>query len=224
MSYPSERLPTETEIDAVLKKYVDKYFLYIPASWHTLNKYLIIAKTIIHDAFQYNGIVDLGIPGNTYSSLYKAVTDECHSYIQELKQTLVQRLSSAIPNTPSVAELMGATKEQPLQWEPTFIQADGQSDQSFYEQQMAFKFIRNKIDAYCQCKPISRHGTILHGHAGSGKTTVQAYVILYELCKGLLSTSTALASKRSRENGGIHLHQLLKIINSQKDVIRALFQ
>jgi GIY-YIG catalytic domain. len=211
--HPSIRFPTCEEIERVLKMYVDQYLLYIPASWHTLNKYLIMAQTILNDAFYFNAVSDLGIPANTYSSLYQVVTEECQAYIQELKTTLIKTLTATIPNAPTIEQLMTATKEKPLQWEPTFIQLEGQSDESHYEQQRAFNFIRKKIDAYCKCERIARRGTILHGHAGSGKTTIQAYVILYELSRGLLSTSTALASKRSRENGGIHIHQLLKIVN-----------
>lgn len=213
--HPSIRHPTSKEINNVLRMYVDQYLFYIPASWHTLNKYLIMAQTIINDAFHFNAVSDLGIPANTYSSLYQIVTEECQAYIHELKGTLIQTLTAIIPNAPTVEQLMTVTKDRPLEWEPTFIQLEGQSDESHYEQQMAFNFIRKKIDAYCQCQTIARRGTILHGHAGSGKTTIQAYVILYELSKGLLSTSTALASKRSRENGGIHIHQLLKIVDSK---------
>jgi predicted GIY-YIG superfamily endonuclease len=214
--HPSVRLPSLDEIDNILKMYVDRFLLYIPASWHTLNKYLIMAQSIIKDALHHNAVLDLGIPGNTYSSLYQIVTNECQAYIQQLKRTLVETLTVMIPHGPTIEEFMAATKEQPLQWEPTFRQVEGQSDDSYHEQQMAFNFIREKIDAYCKCQRIARRGTILHGHAGSGKTTIQSYVILYQISRGLLSTSTALASKRSRENGGIHIHQLLKIINSKR--------
>jgi hypothetical protein len=147
--HPSVRLPSLDEIDNVLKMYVDKFLLYIPASWHTLNKYLIMAQSIIKDALHHNAVLDLGIPGNTYSSLYQIVTNECQAYIQQLKRTLVETLTVMIPHGPTIEEFMAATKEQPLQWEPTFRQVEGQSDDSYHEQQMAFNFIREKIDAYC---------------------------------------------------------------------------
>ena len=219
---PSDQSPpTQADVDLVLFKYIDEQLLHLPVAMFTIHRYALDAQYILRKAIMTNSIPDMGIPGYLYTTLYRSAEIECEEYLASLKKSIVEKLIHILPHNeesnPTVEDFLTATKAQPLDWNPVFIQLDEQSDQSFHEQKAIFNLLRTKIDSYINngtC--ISKRGTILHGPPGAGKTFIQSMAILYAISQGLCSITTSLAARRSHQLGGKHIAEIFHIINKSK--------
>jgi predicted GIY-YIG superfamily endonuclease len=200
-----------------MTKYIPEAMGY-PTCQRVISRYILQAEALLRDAIFTNSIPSLATPPVLYTVLYKNAGLEAEKWIQDLKLraiTTVHSKLSHLPDLPSIDQFLNATLEHPLQWRPRLLQLDGQTDASFYEKSTALEFLLTKVDAYIQMdsNPTMRLHTILHGSPGTGKTFLALCTLLYAVGQGLFSIVTSIPSKRSRECGGIHLAQLLKMCN-----------
>lgn len=218
---PSVEAPTSKDVDLILAKYIDEQLFYLPIAMSSIQKYALQAHYILTTAIISNSLPDMGMPGYLYTSLYRSGEEDCEAYLMDLKTTLINKLIDILPRSnstnPSVEDFLNATKEKPLNWNPTIVQLHGQSEQSFHEQKEIFQFLKRKIDQYVQGSFIAKRGTILHGPPGAGKTFIQNMSILYAISKGLCGVNTSLAARRSHQLGGKHIAEIFRLINTSKD-------
>lgn len=223
--HPSIREPSHDEIDTILKEYIDKHLLYIPCSTKTFDRYVIVASQTLYNALKVplsgsvacENVLDTGILPYLYTTLFQSNEEKCKKYILDMKKTLVEKLVFHVPNAPTIDQLLNASKEHPIDWLPNFDGIQDQSDQSKYEQYMAFQLMKKKVDAYCNGQMLLKPGTIISGFAGSGKTFLEYEIILYMICKGLCIISTTRANRRARENGGCHWARWLRLPRSHNE-------
>ena len=114
-------------------------------------------------------------------------------------------------NVPSFDDLMNATKENQLQWDPVsnFKRSRNQSEESFKEQYAAVKHCVRAIDKYCSIEEqyMFQKSIVLVGAPGSGKSFINnSYLPMYAISKGLIVTSMTLMSKQGINVGGSHVH------------------
>ena len=209
--------PSENDITAILRRYIDEQLFYTPSSKQRWTKYLLAAKEILHEALILNSLADVCMPSFLYTSIARKVELESQKYLDDIKQAIVQTLQPLVKDAPDQSALLKATKHDPCNWEPTILGLPHQSAQSLYEQKMAFDLIRKKIDLYCSLQRVNKRMIILHGFAGSGKTYIQHLVALYAISKGLTVANTSTAARRSRQNGGIHIARILRFMKDAKD-------
>ena len=108
---------------------------------------------------------------------------------------------------PTKNELMRSTKDNPIEWDPVenFTQNNGQPTQSYAEQKLAVKFYKDATDDYLRCDISFVKCTGIRGAAGSGKTWVMEYSLLYVICQGLNIITTSHMARRAIQLGGKHI-------------------
>ena len=207
----------ERALSYIMTKYIPEAMGY-PTCQRVISRYILQAEDILRDAIFTNSLPSNATPALLYTVLYRDAETEAMKWIQELKLRAITTIHcklSNLPGLPSIDAFVQSTIEHPLHWRPCLLQLEGQTEASFYEKCHTLEFLLNKVDTYMQMDTPAafRHHTIIHGSAGTGKTFLALCTLLYAIGKGLFATSTSIPSKRSRECGGIHLAQLLKMLN-----------
>lgn len=132
--------------------------------------------------------------------------------INNQKRTLISVLCNNLRSTlvtPSIDDLMAATKSEPCDWIPLLPQCEGQSNDSYIEQQKSLKIGIKRIRLYLRGR-LKNH-LCLVGPPGSGKTMITQILSLHAISQGLNVAVTSLPSEQSRLSGGQHLHILFHI-------------
>ena len=114
-------------------------------------------------------------------------------------------------NIPSVENLMRASRQVPLDWQPTFQILQGQSNESFQEQQQLFLHINNVFQQYVSPDGTLCKSYVIAGPPGVGKTYMLRLAAVKAISMGLNVTVTAVLGERAVVLGGRHLHFLFKI-------------
>ena len=119
-----------------------------------------------------------------------------------------------IQDIPSVQDIVRATKDMPLEWDPlnSIIQFDTQSDDSYIEQQFSIELTIRSIEQYKQSyhQRITK-GLLYNGVPGAGKTFVLQCAALYAMTQVLRCVTTSLMALRSKVLGGMNMHQLFRL-------------
>jgi hypothetical protein len=101
-------------------------------------------------------------------------------------------------------------------WDPveSIVQNDGQSIESYQEQDFALRVFKSTIDKYINPPIVDStsyshtKGVIINRGPGTGKTHVSKLSVLYALCIELKIISTSILGARTSHLGGTHLHSL----------------
>ena len=108
---------------------------------------------------------------------------------------------------------MSSSKKCPFTWDPieNFHQNEGQPEQSYNEQKLAIRLMKEAADEYLSFGNTFVKCTGIRDAAGSGKTWTMEYGIIYPLFQGLTIITTSHMAQRAIQLGGKHLAYLLGI-------------
>ena len=119
-----------------------------------------------------------------------------------------------VEGLPKREDILGATKSQPLVWDPLRVlkKSPKQSQSSFEKQQFALKLGLNAVNKYSTqfSNNMSTKGVLINGAPGAGKSFVLQALGLYGMTMGLCVMSTSIVGVRANALGGYHLHRLMK--------------
>ena len=158
------------------------------------------------------------MPPALQAALYDSTEEKKVSYFRFRKEKIIKAAQNELQscndlfNVPSFEELMNATKENQLEWDPVsnFKRSLHQSEESYNEQLIAVKHCVSVIDRYCSIEHqyTFQKSVVLVGAPGSGKSFINnSYLPIYAISKGLNVTSMTVMSKRGINVGGGHIHK-----------------
>ena len=87
-----EGLPTQDEVDLIIKKYVDQQLFYTPCSKSDLQKFVMSAEEILCRSLMENFVIDFGMSSCLYTSLYYDMNEKYNDYLVILKEELVNKI------------------------------------------------------------------------------------------------------------------------------------
>ena len=195
---------TDTEINAILKRFVLKRVVYIPGSHISQDRQIVDAKVALSTLSNNNDVLE------TPTIVYTALQEEC---TKELLESLRQKLSNVSTQIhelvfdtgkPPVEQVLDCNLDTPLQYNPM------QSPNVVFndEQLVVLLELMKTIDEYKNFTAVFFKHRFVVGMPGSGKTFIITNALLYALCQGLNVMVTSLSSERAMQFAGMHIHDL----------------
>ena len=204
----------------VLKRFIVEQLKYFSNSRRILAEWIVIAGEVLDSAIVRDEIKVTDMPSVQLTSLLASREEDKLKYVQEKRritlESVVRELGlEAAQNLPNVEEVMIATKENPVRWDPieSFKKSSRQSEESYKEQKFAIQHTVDAIDRYKNLYSENRviKSIGIRGFPGGGKTWCSMYCLLYALSSGLSCVPTAMMAKRATQLGGVHWHKLFCI-------------
>ena len=190
-----------------------------PVNQTLFEKLMFTAVEAFKKLIMQQELAHVGMPLLTEAAIQEAATEQLQMTEEARLTSMVTFLEgTGINQLPPRADMIGAANAQPLNFVPRLTQADGQSDDSFREQQQALELGVNRIDAMNDPNTAFLRGIQLIGAPGSGKTYVMCNIMAYAICQGKKCAITALTSQRARTVGGEHVHLMFGIPVSSGNV------
>ena len=112
---------------------------------------------------------------------------------------------------PSPDDILSATKENPLNWDPStaLVRGQMQSEESCKDQMRGIKMCVNGIKSYLDIiRPYFPRSIVFEGAPGTGKSFCIMVLCAYCLSIGLKVMTTAVQATRALCIGGMHMHKL----------------
>ena len=122
-------------------------------------------------------------------------------------------LASSVPSN-----LRDASINEPMQWKPVIIEADGVGQESVAEQSGALNRCVKAIDSFLNPACIGVKFPCLVGRPGSGKSHVLKLACAYAISKGMQVELLSFTSERARKLGGNHMHLVFPLSVSRSSV------
>ena len=201
------------------KRYIEEQVQYFPNTQRVIDFWIITA----HKLF-YRIIVDDELPISDIPSvqLSSFVSDQIEEILEMAKTTKENLIDAAFReiglnalmmcNVPTKRELMDATLENPIDWDPvaSLRKSPYQSDESFEEQKLAIKTCVDAVDTFANIMSNQTYtkNVGIRGIPVGGKTFCGMFCLIYTIAKGLKCTSTAMMCKRALQLGGTHAHKI----------------
>ena len=203
----------EEDVIDLLRKYLLEELLYLPGGVLTFAAKLFSAKDAFSRLLKVAGTEAFNSPTVLIQDMHNMIEEDVEQYLADTQNGMCQRVRQlGLPNLP-VDPL-----ETRAYWEPELQISQGQSMDSFLEQQSVLRKIANSvIEKFTGrgCNNV-RHQLIL-GRPGTGKTFLSGVILAHALCNGLLSFITSLPARRSVQLCGEHIHRMFKISTKKLD-------
>ena len=200
---------TEEEIINILRRYVMEDLRFLPFSTKAFCRNLFVAKELLRRFFGNGEIPSFEVPLATQRAIKEKATDKLLKHDRERKSLLADALSGVnVPNLPTKDLL---TSGKPFDFEPTLLQIEGQSEESFAEQNKALTICREAIDNFNSLSDNHVRNPLIVGPPGAGKTHLVMLSAIYTLSKGMNTVITAVTSERAVTLGGLHFHVLFAL-------------
>ena len=204
--------------DSLLRLFVTQQLVFYPNSKRIIDSWIVSAGELFDSVIVNDAIPITDMPPVQLSTLYEEVEERPKAYVAECRESIVEtaiielRSSVLLCEIPSKEDILGSSKEHPLDWNPflSYKQCEGQPLESFHEQKRAIKRCKESIDKYCDILAQNTFNkcVVLRGFPGSGKTWTMQYIALYAASKGLNIMTTAMMARRAITIGGSHIHNL----------------
>ena len=204
----------------VMHKYVSTQLMYFPNGQRMIDALIIQAGNLFDSVIIKNEIPIKEMPAVQLSALLLENDELFDRFQKDVKKDVIEaairELGEATTrcNVPSINELLNATKDNPLDWDPVsiFRQSPQQSDESYDEQLLAIKTCVKLIDSYLDVTDTKfNKNIIIAGFPGGGKTFIMMYVVIYARSRGLNVITVAMMCHRAIQLGGWHWYKLLCI-------------
>ena len=200
------------------RKYIEEQVQFFPNTQRVIDYWIITAHEIFYKIVVDNDLPIDEMPAVQLSTLITEQEDEMKKLNDQLKSSLIDAALNEIGittalccNIPSKFELMNATLEAPVVWDPvsSYRRNPVQSQESYEEQCFAIKTCIDTINEYCNIMTSTSYtkNIGIRGIPGSGKTFCNLYCMLYIISLGLKCNATSMMCKRALQLGGIHVHQ-----------------
>ena len=203
----------------LLVLYIKEQVRFFPNSMRVISDIIVKAGLIFESVLVKGEIPLTEMPPVIYSTLIRSIEEEI---VQERRKHL-ERVIDAVMiemeglvqlyNLPSKNDLMNATLDNVLPWNPlqSFQRGPQQTEESYKEQKLVISTCMKAIDSYKNIQnQLSMVKSIcIRGHPGAGKTFCMMYILLYVISQGLMNTPTAKMSRRALQLGGINWDKFL---------------
>jgi hypothetical protein len=185
-----------------------------------LQSWIVQAAEIFDSVIIDNELTTVDLPAVQQSILFNEINEKNQSFLRDVKSKVIDAAlkelgQETIENSqiPTKNELMTLTKDNPMEWDPVenFTQNHGQPTQSYTEQKIAVKLCKDATDNYLRFDTSFVKCTGIRGAAGSGKTWIMEYSLLYAICQGLNVITTSHMARRAIQLGGKHIAFLFGI-------------
>lgn len=217
--------------EKLTRLYIEEQLVFFPNSLMRAETYILMAKRVFDDAIIHNALSINEIPPFTMVSLRQKEQHKCDNFWKDTIQSQLQSVYSTLSSTngiPTVEDVTTATRDDPLQWNPTetLEKYDLQSDESYEEQIHAINVFSKQLNKYRDTSGENSltltKNTVAYGAPGTGKSFIAQLVVLYAISQGLNVMTTALMGVRANVLGGIHLHKIFMF--SPDGIIRSPFK
>ena len=207
----------ENYSNLLLRKWFLEQVVSFPNSKRVIQAWMVAAGELLDSVIVNDEIPVCDMPSVQQSTLFHNIEESSKDYLLETKSKIINAALKELGsdtiercNIPSKEELMNATKQNPLPWDPVsnFSQSDGQPDSSFEEQKLAVELCKESISRYLECSNKFVKCTGIRGFPGSGKTWTMEYCIIFAVSQGLNIITTSQMARRSIQLGGKHLSWL----------------
>ena len=204
----------------LMVQYFKEQVVTFPNSKYVLQSWIVQAAELFDSVIIDNELTTADLPAVQQSILFNQINEKNQAFLKDVKSKVIDAaLKELGPDTiqncqiPTKDELMASTKDNPIEWDPVenFCQNDGQPIQSYTEQKVAVKLCKDAIDNYFQFDTSFVKCTGIRGAAGSGKTWVMEYSLIYTICQGLNVITTSHMARRAIQLGGKHIAYLFGI-------------
>lgn len=205
------------DLNLLMARIIDEVLPYQPITEQRIDNFIVKGYALMEST-----LFDSSIPMYDYPpclateiefSKEKEFAQEWNRLTKDQLRSIMMNLKH-IQDIPSVQDIVRATKDMPLEWDPlnSIIQFDTQSDDSYTEQQFSIELTIRSIEQYKQSyhQRITK-GLLYNGVPGAGKTFVLQCAALYAMTQGLRCVTTSLMALRSKVLGGMNMHQLFKL-------------
>jgi predicted GIY-YIG superfamily endonuclease len=203
----------------ILAKFIKEQIRYFPNSMRVINSFIVTAGIVFDHAIVHGEIAVTDMPPVQFSLLSQSMQEEMVQNRKCITGKIIDAVFLELDhlvescNIPCKEELMNATLQNRLDWDPVecFVQGNEQSDGSYIEQKLAISTCKNTIDSYVNImdQTTMTKSVTVRGHPGAGKTFCMLYTIVYAISQGLMVLSTAKMSHRSLQLGGINWDKIL---------------
>lgn len=204
----------------VFAKFVHCQLQFYPNGQRIIDSYIIRSGDLFDSVIVKNEIPLYEMPSVQLSALLQNRDEKYTKFLIDMKKDIINAAIRELGdlalecNVPSTDDLMRATLDEPLQWDPiaNFVRSSNQSLESYREQLFAIKECVKAINNHVN---IMRNrfvkNIIIAGFPGGGKTFCMMFIVLYARSRGLNVLPTAMMSHRAVQLGGWHWHKLLCI-------------
>ena len=205
----------------LLYKFIVEQLVNFPNSVKSIDEWIIVAADFFDSVIIRDEMPITDLPPAHQTALNNSMEDEVvimwNGIIESFVRASFEEIgpSADIFSLPSIDEMIGCTRMDPLIWDPisNFKKSIRQNDESFQDQKVAITSCVSAIDQYMdhtgqRCFIKSR---VIAGFPGSGKSFVLTYIALYARSRGLKVMTTSLMAERAVHIGGIHIHKLFNI-------------
>ena len=159
---------TEEEIMNILRRYIMEDLRFLPFSSKAFCRYLFVAKEVLRRFFGDGEIPSFEVPLATQRAIREKATEKLLQHDRERKSLLADVLCELnVPNLPTKDVMISG---EPFDFEPTLLQIEGQSQDSFEEQNKALNICREAIDNFNSLSGTSVRSPLIVGPTGAGKT------------------------------------------------------
>ena len=167
-----------------------------------------------------NELTTLDLPAVQQSILFYKINERNDALLHDVKSKVIDAAlkelgHDTIQNSkiPTKDKLMASTKDNPVEWDSVenFVQNTSQPTQSYTEQKIAVKLCKDATDNYLRLDSLFVKCSGIRGAAGSGKTWVMEYSLIYVVCQGLNVITTSHIARRAIQLGGKHIAYLFGI-------------
>lgn len=229
---PSENLDCKEALKsystALMRRIVNEVLPYQPLTMKKVDEFIVTAKTLLDSVLLEDAIPITDLPPSVLTEVLNGKDEEMQrEWAERQSQQLDVMLDNlrGVQGIPSKEEVLAATKTKPHSWNPMELvtQAEGQSKESYEEQQLSLQLAMNAVTRYSKQFANSTYakGVLTNGAPGAGKTFIQEVQGLYAMSQGLRVMSTSLMAIRSNALGGINVHRLFQLpVNKAANLFR----
>ena len=203
----------------------------LPISMRKLDEYIVKVDTLVRSVLHDDAIPITDLPPCILTDILLSKREDVDNEWTERTRAQLKAMKSEMKHVaaglPTDEDIMNAKKHGPISWNPLEVirKHDGQSVESYKEQQASLSMGINAVNKYCrqfQDRLTHTKGVLTHGTPGAGKTFVLESQGLYAMTQGLRVLSTSLMSVRANELGGYHIHRLFGLDVGKKVNIHRL--
>ena len=207
--FPSPEINGEMLID-LTRKYLLEQLRFTPGSSKLIDKYLLMAHSVISEALLLNSLhFGAALPPVLDKSILEESEEALTIQLVTEKCKIVSFLHTFQTQLPSEQSMIDATVNVPVPWKPVIQKSPDQCRNSYIEQCKCLDKLLKSVDLYKKRSCTFIRHQIVFGPPGSGKTFVMLKALAYAVCQGLHCVVTSLAAERSAALAGKHLNALI---------------
>ena len=213
--------PTESDVDKLLKYWIEDQLRYYPIGSSLMDQYIVSANGILKSLLLHDAIPITEVPPVMYTSLVQHTDQRITEFLENARENLIDATLRSLGDAysahpphllPTKDVLKHATKQHHCDWDPVVMpQTASQSDASYEEQVQVQRDLKQQVDQYRIPQTRQPKNMLVAGPPGVGKTHSMTLSVCYTLSKGLCAMTTAILAERAYLLGGKHLHLLFKL-------------